>query len=322
MNSLNVPLLERMVPVKLEQVAPQVRAWYTPNALRENMQAALEDEAHYATSTKFAEVFARSAPVSGAGPNDYNNRALELPHLGWSLAGIRFRGQDLARPFVNIGFSSDLPASFHAWTSDANVLSHAFAVFRPLHVRAFVPAHVPLELGPHAFWENRLLAAPIRRMLERPAPAHLERVRLERPDDLSFRTRYAAIYDDLHAFDPAHAEYASAEDEGSLASYLSDGFLWHVLVDGAWAGIVAAFRDASEGVRGFTVAEIVLERAFRGSGFGPAVQRRLVEALAPLAAPDDALLGTIHTRNSSAIRTALRSGREDIGGYAWVEVSA
>ncbi len=322
MNPLNLPLLERMVPVKLEQVAPQVRAWYAPDALRENVQATLRDEARYATSAEFAQGFARSAPVPGAVPDDYNNRALELPHLGWSLAGIRFRGQDLARPFVNIGFSSDLPASFHAWMSDANVLHRAFAVFRPLHVRAFVPAHVPLRLGEGAFWENRLLAAPIRRMLEQPAPAHLERVRLERPDDLSFRDRYAAIYDDLHALEPAHAEYASPEDEGSLASYFKDGLLWNVLVDGAWAGVVAAFRDASEGVRGFTVAEIVLGRAFRGRGFGPAVQRRLAETLAPLAALDDALLGTIHAHNSSAIRTALRSGREDIGGYAWIEVSA
>lgn len=320
-------LLERITPIKLGQLHPKLHEWYEPDALRKNVWNALEEEAKYATSREFTVGYASSAPVVGATPEMYANRLVDLPHLGPSLCMIRYFGMNLARPFVNIAFSNHLPSSNDDLLEATHALGREFEVFKPLHVRAYVPSHVRLELGRGAHWEKRLLAAPIRRLLERPEPANLSRVRLMPAENLDFYDQYTAAYTDLHTRNPQHAEYANPEDREDLEAYLNDGLLWTAHLDDAqttdgWAGVVAAHREVLEGVRGFTVAEIVLNAKHRGQGLGAALNRRLIEALEPVAENDDALIGTIHARNAGAIKSALKVGREDLGGYVWIEVKS
>jgi hypothetical protein len=88
--------------------------------------------------------------------------------------------------------------------------------------------------------------------------------------------------------------------------------LFDILVDGDWAGLLAAERDARRGLRGITVVELILDQAHRGHGYGRHLSTLLARAV-PL--PDDQfLLGTIHTDNHPAYRSALAAGRVDVGG--------
>ncbi|MDX6360204.1 MAG: hypothetical protein QOH37_3258, partial [Nocardioidaceae bacterium] len=66
------------------------------------------------------------------------------------------------------------------------------------------------------------------------------------------------------------------------------------------------------GVRGATVIELLLDRPFRGHGYGKHLSTLLARGV-PL--PDDqCLMGTIHADNTTSYRSALAAGRVDVGG--------
>ena len=88
--------------------------------------------------------------------------------------------------------------------------------------------------------------------------------------------------------------------------------LFDILVDGQWAGIVAAESDARRGVRGATVIELILDHPFRGQGYGRHLSTLLARAL-PFS-DDECLMGTIHAENTAAYRSALAAGPVDVGG--------
>jgi GNAT superfamily N-acetyltransferase len=313
-------LMQQLIPAKLEQLHSRLKSWYSSEALIENVKASLEDEVYFATDVDFRERFSKNAPVVGATPAMYANRILELPHLGDSLCMIRFFGMDLARPFINIGWLEYLPTSSDALLEIGQALQHEFAVFKPLHLRVFVPSYVPLELGAGAYWEKRIIAAPIKQIASFGQPQQLERVRFERPDHSSFADEVRSMYEDLYSSGAYHQDFASPADAEDLEDYYAQGALWRIVIDDEFAGMAGAYQHSLEGARGFTVGEIVLSKAFRGRGFGAAVHRRFAQALEPLAKPDDALIGEIHSSNAQAIRSAISSGREDLGGFAWLQI--
>jgi hypothetical protein len=73
-------------------------------------------------------------------------------------------------------------------------------------------------------------------------------------------------------------------------------------------------------VRGLQVVEIVLTRAARGQGLGPAVHQRFARRVA---ADDPAtiIMGTISAKNAPSLRTALRAGRMEIGAWHWIDLA-
>lgn len=103
---------------------------------------------------------------------------------------------------------------------------------------------------------------------------------------------------------------------------IQSGYVFEVFVDGLWTGVIGAERRDNEfGLLGFGVTEMVLNSAARGQGLGCAVQVRLAEALKPLGEPSDLLYGTIGAENPPMLKTALRAGRLDVGGYVWVSLN-
>ncbi len=315
-------LLDVVVEAKLRQLAPPLSRWYDDAALRGNLRPVLAAEVRRVFDDDLAEEYRASCPLPGTTAADFRNRWLDLPGVGHALAGIRFERGDLARPFLDVIVTTEPPRTTDEYRGLNEPLARHFTPFGPRYVQHFVPSHVALDLaalGGGAAWKQRFLAAPIAAMQQLPIPPGYERVALTVPPNLDFYPLYAAVYDDLHAERPAHRDYAWAETRDDLADYAADGALFEVLVDGRWAGVVAGIRNEEQGVRGFVVAEIVLSRAFRGQGLGAAVQRRFVEALPPT--DGGILYGIIHADNRSAIATAKRCGREDVGGYLWLALA-
>jgi GNAT superfamily N-acetyltransferase len=136
--------------------------------------------------------------------------------------------------------------------------------------------------------------------------------------DTDFYGRYKAIHDAQVAADPRHARHTRCEEEDDLRRLAGAGLLHDVLVDGTWAGILAAEPDRRRGVRGATVVELLLTPDHRGRGLGKHLGPLLARAL-PFG-DDDCLMGTVHTDNTPSYRAAMASGRVDVGGevlLAW-----
>ena len=270
----------------------------------------LDDDAGAQRVAEIMHVLARPAA-------SYKGRLLELGGVR-CLAHIDFPDPSGGFPFVKIRCASAPPGAIGEWRPLTEGMARAFAEFRPCAVYFFHPAHLPMR-APAARVRMHLLAAPADSMAARPDAPGLDRVELRRAAGLAFYPDYEAAYAQMLEERPHLSGVIEAESRETLGECLEQGFLFEVLVDGAWSGLIAARRDLVAGVRGLQVVEIVLTRAARGQGLGLAVHQRFARAVAAID-PATVLLGTISAKNAPSLRTALRAGRLEIGAWHWVDL--
>ena len=326
-------LLERVVEARLAQLDDAVVVWQSVEVARESLQAELSEQVRRIEDDDLARQFMEVCPVPGARLDDYRNVWLtdadarndrDAPGTSdWALVGPRFRGLDLERPFVDVVVGTPAPRTLEDLHDLADRAARRFAVFAPRHARFLIAPSRLAEIGclEPAFVERVVLAAPFGTMRSLPLPrVDGVEVTLRPARDLTFEDSYRRAYAQLLEEAPDQAEYAQMADRDVLTGYVEDGGAFEVLVDGAVAGFVAAFRDQAFGLRGFHVGEMFLYPPARGRGLGRSVQRSLVEALP--AADDDVFFGVVDARNHAAVRTATGCGRQVVAAHVWMPVVA
>jgi GNAT superfamily N-acetyltransferase len=307
----------------VDQVHPQLKIWYPQAQLEANLTAQLELDLDRLEN--LGEGFERNMPVPGATPTMYNHRVYELAGMRVML-GIRFRGGDISIPFVDLVRSSQAITSAAQVGVICDLVRQEFAIFKPLKVRFYQPAHLEFQFEPNdglsgLSGDKRVLAAPLMTMLTHPKPEGLERVSLRRANDLEFYPRYLDTYAVIYQERPWLPHESGPESLEDMQEYLETGHVFEVLVDGQWAGITGAEHRSDEfALKGFVVIEMLLAKFARGQGLGAAVQYRLAEALQTSSQPDDVLYGTIGSNNPPMLKTATRVGRVDLGGWIWVNL--
>lgn len=313
-------ILQKLVSARIEQAPPELRSWYGERGLRKQLSEFLDEDVDRTENQELAELFAHHCPVPGATASDYFNRWQPIRGLGWALIGIRFWSLDLDRPFVTVIASTELPSHQQVLAAAVEQLRHIYELFRPRHVRFFLPSHHPLQPTENGqYWEKRLLAAPIDDLLELPQPENYERVEIRRATDTINYPKYREAFAELLHSSPKHSEYTRLESEQDLAELARKGNLFEIVVDDSWAGTTAVDDDCEEGLKGYRMVEFLLKCDYRGKRLGTATQRHLVETL-HREPGKRVLFGTIDARNQAPIRTARRLGRIDVGGYLWQTV--
>ena len=310
---------DRFLAYAQNEVHPLVREWLSAETIRANLLEELDADLERLESDALAAEFQHHCPVAGTSADEYKNRVIELDGLTL-LTGIRFLGLDLQKPFVDIMYSSmyssEAAPSPEQLSAVKDAIREAFSVFRPRRFRFYSPSNQPrFAKG----GDKRLLAAPLGVMLAQSEAETLRRVTLKRATSLAFYGDYAAMYEELLAEHPELQEVVRLEPEADMQTYLDEGYVFEIFVDGHPAGLTAVLEDVQTGLSGLCVMEIVLAKAFRAQGFGSTVQRRLAAALVAAGVAQDVLLfGTIGENNLPARRAAARAGRVDLGGRVWV----
>ncbi|MFG0328357.1 MAG: hypothetical protein ACF8PN_00525 [Phycisphaerales bacterium] len=166
--------------------------------------------------------------------------------------------------------------------------------------------------------EKRYLAAPIVQLREATRPRFANRVVAERATDLSFYDEYSDAYDRFHEAKPELRTLVPKESLDDMRKYLEARGVYHIRVDGEWAGIIAATPDVEVGLRGWRFRERLLTAKFRGQKLGPASLDAFIRAIE--AAPRDMLFGEIHAKNTPSYKSARALGRVDVGGWFWLDL--
>jgi hypothetical protein len=317
-------LVDDLVEARLPWVSRRLTEWYDDAEVRGQLRAAMAVEAVRLDDAAFGRQFRDGVGVRpGSDPLAWANRRLHLPGGGWALTGIRFRGGEAKRPFVDVVATTAEPTPDGLAHVAATVVP-AYADFAPLCLRVDVPdpdrttaqLAVDERFGPGCAVDMYVVAGPVRELRRRPRATSYDGVVLRRGDTSALAERVATIYADLTAGQPELALWATPEDAESLAECADEGLLFEVLVDGTPAGVVASVRDDDHGMRGFSMQEICLDPVHRGRRLAPAVVKRLLDELP--ASDGDVLWGTIHPDNLPSLRNARAVGREVVGGYIWV----
>ena len=248
----------------------------------------------------------------GAIASDYLIREVALPVGVTVLVGIN-KGDTF---FVNVYAQTDvIPAQEFAEATRA--IHGRFEVFQPVGVRWWIPGQVPEEIPDRCVLaELRLLAAHIPSLaLRGDSPRGVLCNRSTLTDEL-YQT-YSGIYERFFSENLRFRSFLRVESFETLSSCAERGGLFTYELDGQLAGFFAADVRSLPPVTGWCIVDEVLDGAFRGRGLAVEGQRELLRRLDQ--EQSHLVYGTINRANVPSIRTALRVGRLDWGG--WVTVS-
>jgi hypothetical protein len=276
-----------------------------------NVAAFVDEPWGWQADTTFGERFAAGCPVAGMTPADYQVRALPVAR-GWLLCGIRFRGGDLAWPFVEVLADHD-PLDLD---EARRVVRASFQGFAPGHLRAWQLSAPGARLAdaPDAYVDAAVWAARVADLQARARPAGCAALHVAPVADDGWLARVEAAYAAFHAVRPGLAQDVSIEPPETLNAAREAGLLLEArAADGAWLGLVGAMPDAWLGLDGWLVVEEILVPTAWGRGLGPALQRHLIDRLPR---PDGILFGSIHGANQASWRTAAACGRAPVTA-AW-----
>ncbi|MGM7677837.1 hypothetical protein [Microbacterium sp. A94] len=301
----------------------QIKEW-SPR-WRENLTGWLEPSLTLVGDAEWGGQFRDMVQLPIQDPLAWANRRVELADGHWAIVGIRFRGQDIEKPFVDV-LATSLAPSPEGIAALSAVLPH-FDDFSPLCFRVNLPslderflalADTAVDAG-HATSDLLIVARPVVEMLDQPLAQRYDDVTLERCDPERAAQRVAAVYAELTPSRPQLHQWATPADVDALADAAEEGLLFDILVGGTSAGIVAAAREDAYGFTGFCMQEIVIDSAHRGQRIGIAALQRLCRKVP--ANPNDLLWGHIHPDNVPSLRNAQESGRKVVTAHVWVTPS-
>ena len=318
-------MLPDMVEARLSWTSPTVKHWYAESTLKEQLGRGLAVEAGRIDSLAFGGPYRDQVGLlyEQTGPWDWANRVVDLPDGGWAVTGIRFRGQDLTRPFVDV-VASTTPPTADGLAVLAEAVVDAYRVFSPRCLRVEAPDPSALvtqvtsdpRFGVGSGVDQYVVAGLVANLRARPHTPAFDFVTLRAAPAESMAERTATIYRERLTGEPQSALWARPEDVESLAGSAAEGLLFEALVDGAPAGVVAAIRADAHGLAGFSVQEVCLDHHHRGRRLATGVIQRLLAQLQ--ARPGDVLWGTIHPANLPSLRNALSVGRQVVGAKVWI----
>lgn len=303
--------LQAMSAVLEAQLADATGPLLPPAARQRRLRAWVQEALSRTEDELWAARFQHHCPVPGAPREAYLHRLLRTPGRPTLLCGIRFKGGDTGWPFVDL-LAWDRPLEgTTAWTR-ANARVHAaFADFRPRAVRVRWPGQAapPVPRAARTV-DQYLVAGRLSALRARGRPWGHEAVEVVRAHDDAFHEDFRAAFARWRASAGMLADEVLPADRQTWARCLETGAIVCARSSGRWAGVMAAARAAERSIEGYCVQELFLDAPLRGRRRAPVLQRHLVDVL--LDRGRDCLWGTIHGRNAPSLRAALRTGRQVI----------
>lgn len=312
----------QMLDAAVRWTSPRIRDW-APDP-RETVRTWLQPQLDLVDDADWGAQIRDLVGLPVHDPLAWANRRIELADGEWAVAGIRFRGRDVEKPFVDI-IATSLAPDVAGIEALGEVMAH-FASFSPLALRVAPPdpqaavEAIDAAAGSSARADVDLfvVAGLVHALRARTEPAEpTEAPALVPADPQSAAERAATIYEELSSSRPRIAEWATPADLDTLRGAAEEELLFDVVVDGASCGVVAAARDDAYGLCGFSVQEICLDAEHRGRGVGRQALQDLARVL-PTAHGSEVLWGHIHPENTASLKNAVSVGREIVGGHVWV----
>jgi hypothetical protein len=259
--------------------------------------------------------FARACPVEGARPDDYRLRELSVSSAATVLAGIHFRNRQVAHPFVGVYAQSRELTADEICEASSKLLAE-FDLFNPEFVRWWSPEQSDLRTLPRATGDRRLVAGRIADAVDRPLPTLPTGMSLEPDSGLSCYGDYEQMFADVVRRNPNRQDRLSLESMDSLEQCARNGAMYCLRDRGVLAGVIAARLGAVRGIQAWYMVEEILGTTYQGRGLAPIMQRHFLLRLDRSSAP--LVIGEIDDENVPSLRTALRVGRKDVGGWVFI----
>ncbi|WP_286703643.1 hypothetical protein [Acidiphilium sp. 37-64-53] len=268
----------------------------------------LDQQLSRRTDPDFAALFADHIDLPGIHPADYLHKIIPTPS-GDLLGGIRFYGQHITKPFVEL-LAWTGPIDLPAWRT---AITAAWSRFNPTQFRVLA-TNQPDFAG--AVIDQSIHVGRAGVMAETPTTPRVALQPCPNPADAA--AEVAAWYDAFAADHPTVAAELHPADTAELAACHADGTLDFITIDGAIAGLIATEPGPIDWLHGHVMIEEILAPAHRGRGIAAQAQRLLAARLATTHGSDTLITGTIQRLNIASHRAATNAGRPAIMDYRFL----
>ncbi len=265
----------------------------------------LAEQVDLVDNADFAQQFAANAHLPGISAQDYAHRHLRTAH-GQLLGGIRFRGLDTARPFVEV-----LIHSFNDIEALTDCIRHEWSNFGAPYLRLLT------RPGLLADRPDGLLDVSIHLARYRDMPPADGRVTLE-----TFGSAEEAIelvagrYARLAHLDPPLASSIAPATADDLRHWHTQDQVRAIRRHESTVGVLAVAAGAIAWITGDEINEELITEPYTGRGYAASAQSAWAHHIAT--DRDQLLVGTIHRLNHASRATAQRAGRPRMLDFTFI----
>lgn len=242
--------------------------------------------------------------LDGTTAEDFRERILEVEKDKFILAGIRFRGLNVNKPFISIVANFEITAD--RLSVLAKLIKKEFSIFKPMAIQFHMPSEVELN-APDLGVDRYTLVGSVSDLIECKLPERAETVELVELSNTDFYDEYLNEYKIFHEKNYHLQDEVKPESLEDFTEALSNKLLFKILLDNKHAGIIAGSASDYYGVQGAYIFEEILYDSFKGKGLGVYLQKEFAKKLL---GRYQLLWGTISSLNQSSLKTAIRNGRK------------
>ncbi len=300
-------VIQEFLNYELEEVVhPVIYTFFTKKEIEQNLRTELLYDIERGLNNDFAEKYQKKCFVENTSPNDYKIRYFEFESGLKLLAGIRFRGLDIEKPYVALLHRN---ASIRELPFISNFVKDEFRIFRPKALLYHQSSHIVGHSIPIEHKDKQILLGGIAEISNHSVN---DFITIERAVDSSFYQQYRDEYALFHKQYPERSDFARAESNEDIESHLKNAQVYLIKIANVFSGVFITMKESVLGAEGYYVIENFLFESSRGKGYAPQIQSLVCKELLLLGGK--VLFGSIYPNNLASYTAAIRSGRIDIGG--------
>lgn len=259
-----------------------------------------------------AQKFMNKFHITGTDIEDYYTHLIDLGGDKAVISTINFRNiEGKYIPFIHI-----LHKNFDFFTineKDLDTIINRYKIFKPEFIGFYKHdlRENTIIQGYSVTGDSIVVAGHIDTIKQLPKPEKYYEISIEIIKNMDFYETYSIEYDDfLKGNLPVH-NMVNKESAETMDALIKKNFVYKIIIDNEYAGIFAVNKTKEKYFNSYLIAEEILFKKFRGRGFAPAVQRKVIDNLN--AGREELIFGTIHPQNSASLKTALKNERVFLG---------
>jgi len=296
----------------MNNIPPILLAWVGSENIKNSIRTKLMDDYAYLYDDEAAGEYMSNIKYENTHIEDYYAHFIDLDYNRAVISSIYFRKErGNFFPFIqifhkNFDFSSIRKNELEKIISWYGAFNPEFIRFYEHDLRESMTIHDYKITG-----ESIVAAGHIATIKHHTKPDDYGDISLEIVHNMDFYENYSREYDDFLKENGHMRNFLNKESYETMKRLVEINFVYKIIIDGETAGIFAVDKTIEKYFNSFLVVEEVIYKKFRGRGFAPAAQRKIIDII--IAGSQEMIFGTIHPQNLASLKTALKNDRVLLG---------
>jgi hypothetical protein len=304
--------IDRFLKYEMNNIPLVLLAWVGDENVKNSIRTKLMDDYAYLYDDEAAGEYMSNIKFENTHIEDYYTHFIELENNRAVISSIYFRKErGNLFPFIqivhkNFDFSTIRKNELDKIINWYNAFNPEFIRFYEHDLRESMTIHDYKITG-----ESIVAAGHIATIKHHIRPDNYGDISLENVRDMDFYENYSREYEDILRENRHLRNFLNKESYETMKRLVEINFVYKIIIDGETAGIFAVDKTIEKYFNSFLVVEEILYKKFRGRGYAPAAQRKIIDTI--IAGSSEMIQGTIHPQNLASLKTALKNNRVLIG---------